>query len=72
VEEDDSASERGFGCAGNAFGYTSLQNRVGPDAKNAAADAGNPNLYAAIDEGNAAVKDTGRYAEVGGESNVSN
>jgi hypothetical protein len=25
---------------------------VGPDAKNAAADAANPNLYSAIDEGN--------------------
>eukprot|EP00095_Tigriopus_kingsejongensis_P003246 maker-scaffold69_size418775-snap-gene-0.17 protein:Tk03246 transcript:maker-scaffold69_size418775-snap-gene-0.17-mRNA-1 annotation:"dienelactone hydrolase" len=35
----------GFGCTGNAFGYSTLNNR-----KNCDADAHNPNLYMSIDD----------------------
>jgi hypothetical protein len=45
-EDEDSMSDRGgFGCTGNAFGYTTLSNR-----KNLEADANNPNLYCSIDD----------------------
>ncbi len=46
-DDDDSMSDRGagFGCAGNAFGYSTLNNR-----KNLEADAHNPNLYSSIDD----------------------
>ena len=43
----------GFGCAGNAFGYATLQS----NRKNLEADANNPNLYSSID--NDAVDGTG-------------
>ena len=48
LDEDDlsdSTSERGFGCTGNGFSYSSLHRR-----KNAEADYGNPNIYTALDD----------------------
>ena len=39
----------GFGCAGNAFGYSTL-NSNSTRTKNADADAANPNLYTSVDD----------------------
>jgi len=41
----DSTSERGIGCTGNGFSYSSLHRK-----KNAEADYCNPNIYTALDD----------------------
>lgn len=48
IEEDDisdTTSERGFGCAGNAFSYSSLHRKRCLEV-----DFGNPNIYTAVND----------------------